>query len=141
MSTCKECGASFEQVRRQGRPFSLCRACRLDPELVKEKRRAYFQRPEVKEKRRAYRQRPEVKEKRRAYRQRPEVKAKQAAYYQRPEVKAKKAAYYQTNRAEIAQNKLPPPPPSKWNCVDCGEPLRRNTEDGLCGFCRQGIPA
>jgi rubrerythrin len=25
-------------------------------------------------------------------------------------------------------------------CRICGETLRRLTDDGLCGFCRQGIP-
>jgi len=133
--TCTECGSSFEQVRGRGRPVSLCRTCRFDRGRVKEKQRAYRQRPEVKEKQRAYFQRPEVKEKKRAYFQRPEVKEKKRAYRQRPEVKEKKRAYREEIRegARVA--------PSRWHCRECDEPLRAQTADGLCGFCRRGIAA
>ena len=48
--------------------------------LIKEKQRAYRQRPDIRERQRAYNQRPDIKEKQRAYRQRPENKEKQRAY-------------------------------------------------------------
>ena len=63
----------------------------------KERRREYYQQPEVKERRKEYRQRPEAKEQQRKYkkeyRQRPEVKEKYRGYNQRPEVKEHRREY------------------------------------------------
>ena len=74
-SACVVCETPVTYAGKKPRRY--CRACLAD--RLKEKQRAYFQRPEVKVKKRAYAQRPEAKEKRRAYAQRPERKIRALA--------------------------------------------------------------
>lgn len=59
---------------------------------------------------------------------------------------AKKRAYYEANKAEIAAKQRAYREARKGGlktvtCNECDEHLARRTEDGLCGFCRQGIAA
>ena len=76
---------------------------------VKERMRAYRQRPDVKERKRAYQQRPDVKERMRAYDQRPDVKERMRAYDQRPDVKERMRAYDQ-RRLKKPEARLPTAP-------------------------------
>ncbi len=125
-----------------------CNDCRA--KVVKAKKRAYFQRPDVKAKKRAYSQRPDVKAKKRAYFQRPDVKAKKRAYFQRPDVKAKKRAYFQRpdvkakmrayfQRPDVKAKKRAyrqRPGPRCHRC-DVELPRKRGRPPRLCSRCRR----
>jgi hypothetical protein len=75
-------------------------------EQVKQRQKAYKQKPEVKqmakEYQKEYYKKPEVKQRRKEYKQRPEVKQKkkeyQKEYKQKPEVKQKNKEYYERNK-------------------------------------------
>lgn len=123
MSACRGCGAPLGYVGR-GRPRLWCHGCLREQEAARK---------------RAYREanREKLAAQKRAYREanREKVAARNRAYYEanREKVAARQRAYRDSIRAGDRQA------PSRWHCKDCGESLSRRTEDGLCGFCRQGI--
>ena len=59
----------------------------------------------------------------------------------------KQRAYREANKDEIAEKQRAYYEKRKRGglktitCTNCGERLAHRTPDGLCGFCRQGIPA
>jgi hypothetical protein len=64
------------------------------------------------------------------------------AYYQRPEVKEKKRAYHEKKMAaQRARREANRANPQGIKCATCDEHLAHPTPDGLCGWCRMGIPA
>jgi hypothetical protein len=124
----------------RGRPPKFCKQCRNTSQAAKQ--RAYYEqnKDEIAAKQRAYyeQNKDEIAAKKRAYREqnKDEIAAKQRAYREqnKDEIAAKQRAYYEQNKDEIAAKKRAR---EGKVCGQCGEHLRQQTVDGLCGFCHE----
>ena len=121
MSACQGCGTALT-YRGYGRPPLYCPSC--NREKLAARQRAYYEA-----------NREKLAARKRAYREanREKLAARERAYREanREKVAARKRAYYEERQLGL----------KTVTCTGCGERLARRTPDGLCGFCRQGIPA